>query len=39
MVMNFKAKALLLEDEQETLLSILMNLREEVPAEPSTISG
>lgn len=39
MVMNFKAKALLLEDEQETLLSILMNLREEVPAETSTISG
>lgn len=38
-VMNFKAKALLLEDQQEALLSTLLNIREELTAEPSTVSG
>jgi|688.fasta_scaffold1099476_1 hypothetical protein len=39
MVTNFKARALLLEDEQESLLATLMNLREECDGPSPSIAG
>lgn len=39
MVTNFKARALLLEDEQESLLATLMNLREECTVPSPSVAG